>query len=185
MRSLLSLFALALCAEAQSEMRNTLTLSGGWAHNVGRYCCGDSAASVAMTYAYRLFSHVAAEVGVDTALSLGSEARGAYYDYKADDRFFWVPFGLRGVLPAQHDRVEVSASGGAVYERYSVGAPAAPIFVSRDGWGGYVSAGAAIALDRGRHFWVGSSPRLYFANTNRGYTHDRWVILNVGLGFRF
>ena len=185
MRILLSLLAVALCADAQPEMRNTITFSGGWAHNVGTNCCGDSAPSVSVAYAYRLFPHVDAEAGLDTALSLGSEASGAHYDFKADDRFFWVPFGLRGILPLHSDRVEVSAAAGAVYEKYSVGSPADAIFVSRDGWGGYASVGAALALDRRRHFWLGSSPRLYFANTNRGYAHDRWFVLNLGLGLRF
>ena len=159
MRTLLSLLAFALCANAQSEMRNTITFSGGWAHNIGNNCCGDSTPNVGVSYAYRLFPHVAAEVGLDTALSVGSEARGAHYDLKADDRFFWVPFGFRGILPLREGRVEISAAAGALYEKYSVGSPAESVgFVSREGWGGYASAGASIALDRRRHFWLGSSP---------------------------
>lgn len=185
MRILPFLFALALGGDAQSEMRNTVMFSGGWAHNVGTNCCGDSVPSVAVTYAYRLLSHVDVEVGLDTTLSLGSEDRGAHYDFKADDRFFWVPFGLRGILALRRDRVEISAAAGGVYEKYFVGSPADDIFVSRDGFGGYSSVGAAVALDRRRHFWLGTFPRLYFANTNRGYAHDRWFVLNAGLGLRF
>ena len=185
MRALL-LFGLAMCAYAQTEMRNTVTISGGLAQNAGNSCCGESAPALGLTYARRLFPHLELEAGVQTALSLGSEARGAHYDFIADDRFIWVPFGLKGVLPLHHDRVEVWASGGGTYEKYRVGNPADSVgFVSRDGWGGYASAGASIALDGRRHFWLGGSPRFFFANTNQGYAHDRWVILSAGLGFRW
>jgi hypothetical protein len=186
MRALLFLFGLTVCADAQLEMRNAVTLSAGLAHNVGAYCCGESAPNLGLSYAYRLFPHVDVEGGVDTALSLGSEARGANYDFKADDRFLWALFGFRGVLPLRRDRVELSAGAGGAYEKYSVGNPAEFVgFVSRDGWGGYASAGAGIALDGRRHFWLGTSPRFFFANTNRGYSHDRWLVLNVRLGWRF
>src|SRR5690349_15461662 len=136
MKALLLLFGLAVCADAQSEMRNTVTFSGGFAHNVGKYCCGESAANLALTYAYRLFPHVDLEAGVDTTLSLGTEVRGATYDFKPDDRFIWVPFGLKGVLPLRRDRVEVSVGGGGTYEKYLVGSQALSAgLVSRNGWG--------------------------------------------------
>jgi len=76
MRSVLLLFSLTICANAQTEMRNSVTVSGGFAHNVGGNCCGDSAPSLAVSYAYRLFPHVDVEAGVSTALTLGTEARG-------------------------------------------------------------------------------------------------------------
>jgi hypothetical protein len=182
MKLVLALLFPVVCASAQSEMRNTVTFSGGFGHNVGNSCCGDSAPSLAVTYAYRLFPHVDVEAGVDTALSLGSEARGAHYDFKADDRFLWVPFGLKGILPLRSGRVEVSAGAGGLYEKYLVGDNS--FFVSSDSWGGYASTGIAVALDGRRHFWVGASPQLFFANTGSGY-HSRWFVLNVGLGFRF
>jgi len=182
MKAFFLLLGLALYADAQSEMRNTVTFSGGFAHNVGNSCCGDSAPSLAVTYAYRLFPHVDLEAGVDTALSLGTQAVGANYNVKADDRFLWVPFGLKGVLPLRSGRVEVSAGAGGLYEKYLVGDNS--FFVSRDSWGGYASTGIAVAVDGRRHFWVGASPQLFFANTGDGY-HSRWFVLNVGLGFRF
>lgn len=144
MRALFFLLGLAVSADAQSDMRNTVTFSGGFAHNVGNSCCGDSAPSLALTYAYRLFPHVDLEAGVDTTLSLGSEAIGANYDYKADDRFLWVPFGLKGVLPLRSGRVELSVGAGGTYEKYLVGDNSG-FFVSRDGWGGYASTGVAVA----------------------------------------
>ena len=186
MRALLFLFAFAVCADAQSEMRNTITFSGGWANNVGTKCCGDSAANLALTYAYRLFPHVDLEAGIDSTLSLGTEASGAHYDFKADDRFIWVPFGVRGVLPLRRGRVELSVGAGGTYEKYLVGSPAPSVgFVSRDGWGGYGSVSAAVAVDRRHHVWLTGSPHLFFANSIRGFAHDRWFVMNVGLGLRF
>jgi hypothetical protein len=83
-------------------------------------------------------------------------------------------------------RLEVFVSAGGLYEKYLVANPADSVgFVSRSGWGGYASGGASIALDRGRHFWLGGSPHFFFANTNNGYAHDRWFVLNLDLGFRF
>src|SRR5215470_8773622 len=96
MKAFILFLRLAALVHAQSEMRNTVTDSGGFAHNVGNSCCGDSAPSLALTYAYRLFPHLDLEAGVDTALSLGTEAAGADFNFKADDRFLWVPFGLKG-----------------------------------------------------------------------------------------
>jgi hypothetical protein len=182
MRAFLLLFGLAACAYAQSEMRNTVTVSGGFAQNVGNSCCGDSAPSLALTYAYRLFPHVALEAGVDTALSLGTQVVGANYNVNVDDRFLWVPFGLKGVLPLRGGRVELTAGAGGLYEKYLVGDNS--FLQSRDSWGGYASPGIAVALDGLRHFWVGASPQLFFTNTSSGY-RDRWFVLNVGLGFRF
>ena len=165
MRAFFLLLGLAVCADAQSEMRNTVTFNGGLAHNVGGSCCGESAPSLGLTYAYRLFQHVDVEAGVDTALSLGTEARGANYDIKANDRFIWVPFGLKGVLPLRRDRVEISIGAGGTYEKYSA---SDSLFVPRNGWGGYASVGAAVALDGRRHFWLGTSSDLFFVNADRG-----------------
>ena len=94
MKLVLALLFIVVCASAQSDMRNTVTFSGGFAHNAGNSCCGDSAPSLAVTYAYRLFPHVDLEAGVDTTLSLGTRSIGANYNVNADDRFLWVPFGL-------------------------------------------------------------------------------------------
>jgi hypothetical protein len=182
-RAFFVFLGLAALAHAQSEMRNTVTVSGGFAHNVGNSCCGESAPSLALTYAYRLFSHLDLEAGVDTALSLGTRAVGANYNVNADDRFLWVPFGLKGVLPLRSGRVESFVGAGGLYEKYLVGNHSG-FFTSRSGWGGYASTGVAVALDGRRHFWVGASPQLFFANTG-SYIHDRWLVLDVGLGFRF
>lgn len=174
----------ALCA--QSNPRNSVTFSGGWANNAGNTCCGDSAASLGLTYAYRVIPHFALEAGVDSAIGLGTEVRGANVDVKLDDRMLWVPFGVRGILPLRNGRVELFIGAGGLYENYHVtNAFTAFGLESRNGWGGYVSGGGAVALDRGRRFWLGGSSHFYFANTNNGYSHDRWVTATLDLGFHF
>ena len=116
--------------------------------------------------------HLALEAGMDSALWLGSEARGTNYDLKADDRFIWAPFGVRGIPPVWNGRIEISAGAGGTYEKYWVSNPQPSVgFASRDGWGGYASAGALLALDRRRRFWPAATPCFFPANSNR-VAHD-------------
>ncbi len=127
------------------------------------------------------------EAGVTTALNPTPEIRGAHFDIKPDTRFIWVPFGVRGILPLRRGRIELSAGGGGLYEKYSVSNPNDAVgLTSRDGWGGYFAGGAAIALDRGRHLWLGASPRWFLANTGfGGNAKDRWFVIGGDFGFRF
>lgn len=168
-------------------MRNSLTFSGGFAHDIHARCCqADTSVSLGATYSYHLFRNLGVEAGVVSALNPTPEIRGAHYDIVPRDRFIWVPFGLRGILPLKRGRVELSAAAGGLYEKYSISNPNSAVgLVSRDGWGGYFAGGAAIAMDRGRHFWLGASPRWYLANSNDGYAHDRWFVIAGDLGFRF
>ena len=101
------------------------------------------------------------------------------------DRFTWVPFGVRLILPLPHDRFELSAGAGGVYERYSGGntTPAGYGF-SYNGWGGYFKPEAAVALDPGRHFWLGAAPQLFLVNGSDG-VRDRWFVLTGDVSFRF
>jgi len=94
-----------------------------WRTMLAPLAAGDSAPSVGVTYAYRLLPPMDVEAGIDTALSLGSEARGANYDIKANDRFIWVPFGLRGVLPLRRDRVEIFLGAGHIREIFGIRLP--------------------------------------------------------------
>jgi len=141
--------------------------------------------SVGGTYSFRMRRWLALEGGLLTAMDptgiVGSYA--GFFD--VHDRFTWVPFGPRFILPLQHDRFEISAGGGGVYERYTVGnteAPNGPAPYS--GWGGYFKAGAAVALDPGRHLWLGASPQLFLVN-GLGGVRDRWFVLTGDIGLRF
>ena len=182
-----SLFFLSLSVGAYAQdMKNTITISAGVAANAGSTCCGDSAPSFAASYAYRAFPHFALEAGVHAATSIGTEVRGANYDVKLDDRYIWVPFGFKGILPLRDRRVEAFIGAGGLYEKHSVGnAFTAGGLDSRDGWGGYATGGAAFAMDRSRHLWLGGSAHYFFANTDNGYTHDRWFAATLDFDLRF
>lgn len=47
----------------------------------------------------------------------------APYDIKPDDRFIWIPFGVRGILPLRAGRMEISAGGGGLIDNYSLSNP--------------------------------------------------------------
>jgi hypothetical protein len=171
---------------AKSDQRNTITFSGGYARDVNAFCCQtDTAPSLGVTYGYCLFRNLQAEAGLITAIHPSPAVRGANYYVELDDRFYWVPFGIRGIVPLWSGRAEISAGAGAVWERYTANPYPAGGTGSRDGWGGYANIAGAVALDRKHHFWLGASPRLFFANTANGYRHDRWFIITGDLGFRF
>lgn len=98
-----------------------------------------------------------------------------------DDRYLWLTFGLKGILPVANGRLELSAGGAD--EKYLAGGSG--FFLLRSGWGGYASTESALSLDRKRHFSISASPRLFFANTNQGCSRDRCFVYNLGFGFRF
>jgi hypothetical protein len=97
--------------------------------------------------------------------------------------YFWVPFGVRFLMPLKHDRFELSAGGGGLFDHFSTSAQVGLGGYSYNGFGGYVKASAALALDRHRHFWLGFTPRIYLANS--GNYRDRWFLITGDVGVRF
>ena len=178
MRILISFLLLALCGNAQPFERNRLTFSGGWAVPVSGQLEG--APVLGFTYGYRFHRYMEAEAGLLAAIRPGPEVRGANYDFQNYDRMLWVPFGIRFVAPLRQSRVELSAGGGALYERYSSNGS---FLYGYDGWGGYLVGSASVALDRGRHFWLGAAPRFLLANPQ--YRRDRWFTITGEVSFRF
>ena len=176
------LFLTAILARAQDE-RSQVTFSGGDAVDVGRFGAS-TALSFGGSYSYRLFRHLGLEAGVLTALDPTGVIRGENFAIDVKDRFTWVQFGPRFILPLWDGRLEVSAGAGGAYENYS-GGVTTPIgnLPSRTGWGGNFSGGAAIAMDTGRHFWVGMTPR--YIVVTAAQAHDRWLIAAGELSFRF
>ena len=73
-----------------------------------------------------------------------------------------------------------------MYENYSAGN--IPTFIglqSQHAWGGYLMAGAAAALERSRHFWLGVSAREFLGAANRTGGSDRWSVVTGDLSVRF
>lgn len=185
MRTPLLFLLLASVALAQSTPANRITFSAGWSREVG----GDSfrkqrAPGLGLWYGYRAHKYVEAEAGVFTALRPAAEIRGASYFLDPNDRFIWIPFGIRFIAPLYLNRIEFSGGGGGLYEKYSVSNPNPGLGVmSRTGWGGYFAGATSVALDRGRHVWMGAASRIFLANP--AYARDRWLQITLEFIWRF
>jgi hypothetical protein len=186
MRVFISLLLAVSCAGAQSEFSDRLTFSGGWTRQVGGYSFEpkETALGLGLSYGHRFHRYIEAETGLFTALDPTGNLCSKFGCVDADDRFFWVPFGVRLVAPLYLGRIEFSAGGGGLYEHYSPGNPSiyGPTY-SRDGAGGYILASAALALDHSHRFWLGVTPRLFLANPQ--YARDRWFQISGEFSVRF
>lgn len=176
---------LSCLAYGQSLERNEFTFNGGygWQATVQTGEQRLSAVSLGGTYSFHLRRWLALEGAVLTAIDPTGVVGGYAGFFDAHDRFTWVPFGARFILPLQHDRFEISAGAGGVYERYTGFQTPTAGRNSYNAWGGYFKAKAAVALDSGRHFWLGATPQLMLVNGS--YQRDRWFVLTGDIGFRF
>jgi len=177
---------LPFLAYGQSFERHEFTFNGGsgWVTNAPSGSSGDTAVSLGGTYSFHLRRWLALEAGVLTAIDPTGVVGSAAGFFDVHDRYTWIPFGPRVILPLRHDRFELSAGAGGTYEKYTVGNPSPGFFGSPySAWGGYFKAGPAAALDPGRHIWLGVTPRLIVIN--RTYQRDRWFVLTGDIGFRF
>jgi hypothetical protein len=187
MRCLLTFLLLSSLVQAQSSQKNRITVSGGWMRQLYGYPYEQltTAPVMGLSYGYRPLKFMEFEAGVVVALQPGGVSCNAHACYDPNDRYIWVPFGVRFIAPLVAKRLELSAGGGGLYERYSVSNPDSPFgqFGGYGGWGGYFSAGAAVALDRRHRFWVGATPRVILANPQ--YRRDRWFTITSDISFRF
>jgi hypothetical protein len=175
------LFLLAGSLEAQDLQRTRLSFEGGSSIDLRSPCCArDTAVTLGATYGFRLTRLVELEAGTLVAIHPASD-----FDTRfgaPHDRFTWVHFGPRFILPV-HDRWELSLGVGAVHENYSVNQNVAIGRIARSGWGGNVSLGAAAALDRSRHFWLGVTARAIRVPTRD--VKDTWFVPTGNLSYRF
>jgi len=182
---LLTTLIVAMCAAGQPIPRDRLTFSGGWSRDIGGVSFDRrSATALGLSYGRRVWKYAEAEAGVFTALDPTGDLCSARGCVDANDNFLWIPFGVRFVAPLAGGRMEISAGGGGLFERYRLGTPFSGVnpFVRR-AWGGYFVGGAAVALDRGRHIWLGAVPRWFLANPP--YDRDRWFLITGELSVRF
>jgi len=180
MRSVVLLLFLASAVSAQSFLRNDITFSGGTSWDVSNYSQYVTVVSLGATYGYRITRTIELEAGAFGAINPMEGSCGFNGCFTPDSRAIWVPFGVRFVLPLKHDRFELSAGVGGLYENISGGGYS---YNSYNAFGGYVKTSAAVALDHGRHFWLGATPRIMLANGQ--YARDRWFMLTGDIGFRF
>lgn len=177
---------LPVLAHSQSFERHEFTFYGGygWQNWLQKWEPTDTAVSLGGTYSFRPRRWLAFETGLLTVIDPTGVLGGYAGFFDAHDRLTWVPFGARFILPLRHDRFELSAGGGGVYERYTGYETPVGGRSSYNGWGGYCKAQAAVALDPGRHFWLGATPQLILVNGSYG-ARDRWLVLTGNIGFRF
>ncbi len=183
MRTLVLLLFLTLSVDAQSFQRNDVTFSGGTSWNVGSYFQNATPVSLGATYGFRFTPMIEAEAGVFGGINPVGTNCGRNGCFTPDTHFIWAPFGVRFIFPLKHDRMELSAGAGGLYENFSGGETFYGTISSYNGFGGYAKTSAAVALDRQRHFWLGVTPRVIIANGN--YARDRWFMLTGDIGLRF
>jgi hypothetical protein len=154
---------------------------------------GESSGSVFNgTYEFRILKYLAVEAGVDNMLprtqqiqffpiinitsGVNLQSTNTYVLAFSNDRTraTFLPFGVRGILPVSRGRVEFfSGFGGAyVWNQFSF----------NNAWLAQASLGARVAVDKKRHFWVGTSGRFF---TNFGRDRQEWLSWTADLGFRF
>ena len=176
MRSIVLLCLLALPMKAQSFQRNDFTFSGGITWGIASYDPYATQVSLGATYGYRVKPWVEPEAGIFGGINPVPSYRNADGYHTFSSRFIWAPFGVRFILPLKHDRFELSAGIGGLYENGGN-------TVGYNGFGGYLKWTAAMALDHRRHFWLGATPRLMLANGTDA--RDRWFQLTGDIGVRF
>jgi len=146
-------------------------------------------------FGYRPIRYFQADVGMDAifhAAGVRSFQDTVIGRIKIRDNEILVPLGGRGILPIG-PRIELFGGGGAAYLHYgeSVEVPGGGsdssfncrTCRSRGGWGYYAIAGANVAVERSRRFWVGVESRLVHGRTNGDplgavpplETQDTWI----------
>jgi hypothetical protein len=184
MRFLFGFLSSITLMDAQSFLRNEITFSGGESWEVFKtFSFSDTAVSLGGTYGYRVLKNVEVNAGVFVALNPTPQSCESFGCFGGDNRFVWVPFGARFILPLKRDRYELSAGGGGLWEHYAVNPNTALSGGPYSGWGGYFTTSVGVALDAGRHFWISGTPRWILANPAN--QRDRWFMITGDVSFRF
>jgi hypothetical protein len=172
-------------AQAQTGDRNRITLSGGWTQQIFvNTSYGQAAPTVGLAYGYRAFKFMEFETGVSVGLQPGEDLCNRFGCYNPNDRYIWIPIGVRFIAPLIAKRLELSLGGGGLIQTYWVSNPDNPYNIATEnGFGGYFTAGAAVAVDRRRRFWLGATPRFLLANPE--YRRYRWFTITGDFSFRF
>jgi hypothetical protein len=178
-----------LCAagwvHAQTDGRNRVTVSGGWVGQIySNVFYRQTAPLVGVSYGYRPLKFLEIESGLSVGFQPGDQSCNRFGCYDPNDRYFWIPLGVRFVSPPLAGRVELSLGGGGLLQRYAVSNPDNPYSISSEnGLGGYFVSGAAIAVDHRHRFWLGATPRVLLANPE--FRRYRWFTITGDFTFRF
>ncbi|MBI4893408.1 MAG: hypothetical protein HY821_22495 [Acidobacteria bacterium] len=158
-----------------------------------------------VNYGYRPAKYLQLDVGYDGAYNAAGVDMYiptlAVGYVKVRDFQTFIPMGGRVVLPLAGGRVEIYGGGGGAYARTGeyLRQPSqywkleCPYCEARDGWGYYALLGASVAVDRGQHFRLGATTKVYRVETSGApvgttpaiTTNDQWVNTYFGLTFSF
>lgn len=160
--------------------------------------------AITLSYGYRFVRNLQADVGLDTvfgAAGVRDFFQSPLGPLRIRDYQFLIPFGGRAVLPMAGERLLAFGGAGGAYLRYSelIRQPSdylrvdCPVCGSRSGWGYYALAGAAVFVDRGRHFRTGVTAKMYRGHTEGDplgvvpgvRTRDHWLQIYGEFGVSF
>jgi hypothetical protein len=131
----------------------------------------DPGAGFSFQYGFRVSRYLAAEAGVQKAWPrdvTGCSRFGCTFE-RASATF--TPFGLRGILPLNNDRVQITAGFGGAY----VFRAQTDTFDAEQ-WLAQASAGFSVALSREGRFRIGPSVRFY---SDLGRPTQRWAATSL------
>jgi hypothetical protein len=144
----------------------------------------ESAATAGVSYGYRPWRFLELEAGLTFAFQPGTEICSRLGCYDPSDYYVWIPVGARLIAPLAAGRVELSLGGGGILERYWVSNPAYQYSItSQTGFGGYFVGGVAVAIDKRRRWWAGTTERVLLVNPE--FTRHRWLQLGGEVSWRF
>ncbi len=174
---------------------STITLSaGGETPTAGEF--GEGTGPVFNgNYEYRVWKYMAVEVGADTMLPAktddlfadilpgtnlisGTNLQTNSPYVLAERGRTWVtllPFGLKGILPLADGRLELFAGLGGAYALHSHDSCCNAMLMRG-------SLGGRFALDKKRHYWLGTSGQ--FSSNVGGYRQE-WLSWTADFGLRF
>ena len=125
--------------------RNRITLSGGWTEQLypPNFDYRQTAPTVGLSYGYRAVKvHGDRRPASALACSPGQDVCNRFGCYDPNDRYIWIPIGVRFIAPLVAGRVELSVGGGGLIQRYSVSNPDNPYSNASDNsLGGYFTDG--------------------------------------------
>jgi hypothetical protein len=135
--------------------------------------------SVTGEYEFGLHRFLAATVGVENYL-LNVDQCTRFGCTQARERFTFMPFGLRGILPLAGGRTElfVGTGGARLWStNYTFGSS---FNANKILW--QANGGFRVALDRARHFRLGPVFRL---SRDLGRPTQQWLSITGELSYRF
>lgn len=192
---LLCLAGLVNCYGQDSIHSSTVTLSAGGEVPTYNQFGESNGPAFRGNYEFRLLKYLALEAGVETMLpkttqylyspvfNLGqpsnvffsSSSPYVLIEAKDTEQNTFLPFGVKGILPVRGSRIELLGGFGGAYVWHSDGS-------FRNAWVTQTNVGARIAVDQGRHFWLGTSGHFY---SNFGSRRQEWLSWTADLGLRF